>query len=551
MPDTILLSIEFGGYISIVKLVIFLLIFFAWIPLFGWVYRDALQVGTNEKLWSFVVLAGGAIGALLCLLIGVFFVGAAFFIIAVGASVLSYVMHRNALVPEYDKVGTIEHFMSLFENEGKKLEELESLRFITANDNEVPTPEPKSEIFIGFRVAHSMFTDAVYKRATNIILNPVSNEYKVSYIVDGASLGQPEIPREKVEAMLDFLKEVSGLDREEKRKPQKGQFRVATDDGSSQWAIRTAGSTVGEQVKLKQVTQDQVIAITELGLMPEQLGELNRIKEIPQGLFLVSGPPKSGVTTTFYSLLRQHDAFLNSITTLEINPTAELPNVTQQVYSLSDSSTKTYDQKLTSIIRMSPDVLGVVDLKDAETAKNAFIAAKDGATVYATIEADSVTSAVGKLIRLVGDRKLIAEYLIGASNQRLYRLLCGECKQAYTPNQELFRKFNIQPGKAAALYRESGEVFDKRGKGSPCGSCHEIGFYGRACVFETVMINEELKTAIVQAKSVQDLGTQFRKAKMKFIQEQMLQKVLDGTTSINELIRICSGPQAKTKPSTK
>ena len=548
MPDSVLIDIEFTGYISIVKLVIFLILFFPWIKLFSWVYEDAEMVGTNETLWTTVVLATGAIGAFLWLMIPLpFIVGMILYIICVGAAALVYVMDRNALVSEYDRILTPDHFKRLFENEEKAKEDLEDFGFIIANDNEIPVPEPRSADFASFKSTHKLFKDILYKRASNVILSPGQDQYSVSYIIDGATLEEQPIPKEKIEKMLSFLKQLASLDSNEKRKPQKGNFRIKEDKGSSQWEIRTAGSTVGEQITLKQVTQDTGMRLSEINLTANQLEKMSLTRDMEKGLFLISGTPQSGVSTTFYALIRQHDAFLNSISTLELNPTAEMPNVTQQTYSLSDSSTTTYPDKLMGIIRMSPDVLGVVDIKDSDTAKAACYAAKQGAIVYATMEADSICSAIGRFIKMVGDKNLVSEVLVGASNQRLYRKLCPDCKQAYEPNTELFRKFNIQPGKAKVLYRAGRVIHDKRGKAYPCETCHEIGFLGRACVFETIILNDELKNGIVGAKSVQDLATQFRKAKMTFLQEQMLQRVIDGTTSINELIRIFSGSQPKKK----
>lgn len=552
MPEAILGNIEFTGYISIVKLVIFLVLFFPWIKLFGWVYDDAKTIGTNETLWAGVVLAAGAFGALLWLLIPMpFIVGMLLYIICVAAALLIYIMDRNALVSEYDKILTPEHIKGFFANHEKQMSDLEDMGFISANDNEIPVPEPRSSEFSGFKVAYDLFKDVLYRRATNLVMMPRQQHYSVSYVVDGATLSQADIPRERAEKMLDFLKQLASLEIDEKRKPQKGNFRLKQDKGSSQWELRTAGSTAGEQIKIKLVTQDTAMRLSEINLTAQQYEQLNAFGDMNSGLFLISGTPQSGVSTTFYAMIRQHDAFINSISTLEYNPTTELPNVTQELFSLSDSSTTTYAEKLMGIIRMAPNVLGVVDVKDAETARAACLAVKEGAIVYATVEADSVSSAVGKFIRLVGDKRQVVEAMVGASNQRLFRKLCPECKQAYEANKDLLRKFNIPPGKIKALYRAGKVHVDKRGKATPCETCHEIGFFGRTCVFETIMLNNELKKGILQAKSIQDIATQFRKSKMKFLQEQMLEKVLDGTTSINELIRIFSGSSPKSSKRKK
>ncbi|MGA2093063.1 MAG: ATPase, T2SS/T4P/T4SS family [Sedimentisphaerales bacterium] len=106
-----------------------------------------------------------------------------------------------------------------------------------------------------------------------------------------------------------------------------------------------------------------------MGLTPEQLEQLNNLKSIKPGVFIVSGPKNSGVTTTFYTLLRNYDAFLNSIITLEKQPSGKLPNITQNTFALSDSGVTTYPKKLQSLVRSDPDIIGVADCEDAETAQ--------------------------------------------------------------------------------------------------------------------------------------------------------------------------------------
>lgn len=302
------------------------------------------------------------------------------------------------------------------------------------------------------------------------------------------------------------------------------------------------------QVRLKKVTQQSVSRLDEIGLMPEQLEQLNTMRELKQGLFIVTGPQKAGVTTTFYALLRNHDAFLNSINTLERRPSAELPNITQNVFKLSDTGTSSYAKKLQEIVRMGPDIVGVADCQDAETAQSSCLAAKDGKVIYATLKADSVVKAIGKWIKLVGDRKLAAQTLLGASNQRLLRKLCEECKQAYAPNKELLRKFNIPAEKVKALYRTGKILIGKRGKEMTCDQCQGTGYVGRTGIFEIIAINDELRNTIIQAKSLSEIGSQFRATKMLYLQEQALRKVMGGTTTINEMIRVLSPP---TKQKTK
>lgn len=545
MPDLLSATAEYGGYISVIKLVTYLIFFFAWLPLVGWVHQDTKTIETNGAVWTGVILGAGIAGAVLWLLIPIFIAGMLFYLIAVGGTSLAYVRHRNSKVLDFDRVLTVDHIKSLIVSKEKKLEALKSFTFITANKNEVPVPEPRTPDFLGYKIAYDIMSDAIWRRASSVVFSPTAQDYQVSYYVDGAALKQPSMAREQMQYFIHFMKHLADLDSKEKRKPQKGRFKIRRNKEDSPWEVMTAGSTAGEQVKLKHVTQEGMARLTEIGLMPDQIEQFDRFRGLKQGVFLVSGPPKSGVTTTLYALLRNHDAFMNSVNTLERQAAGQLPNITQNIFTLSDTGTTTFAKKLQTIVRMGPDIVGVAECEDAETAKIACAAARDGKLMYVTVQADNVLQALGKWLKFVGNKNVVAETLIGACNQRLLRLLCDECKQAYAPDKELFRKFNINAEKTKVLYRAGKVQYDKHGKPSTCEKCQGTGYVGRAGVFEIVTLNDELREVLRQSKSLPEIGTQFRRAKMLYLQEQTLRKVIAGTVAINEMIRALSTAGAK------
>jgi type II secretory ATPase GspE/PulE/Tfp pilus assembly ATPase PilB-like protein len=539
MPDFLLMSIEYGGYVSAVKLVVFLLLYFLWLLLIGWAYKDAKAVETKVGLWIGLLLGTGATGILLWWLIPIFPVGALAFIVMGGATALAYVRHRNTRVLDFDRVLTVEHIKSLL-SKSDKLEAMQGFTFITTNNNEVPLPEPRTPTFFGYRTAYDVLSDAKWRRADTVMFTPKSESYEVTYNIDGAPAKQPSIAREQMDYLIHFMKDLAALDAKEKRKPQKGKFRTRQNKENTDWEIETAGSTAGEQVRLKHLTKSESLRLSDLGMTPDQFEALDHLRQGGQGLVLVTGPKKSGVTTTMYSLVRNHDAFLNNINTIEKQPSSKLLNITQTVYSLTDTGTTTYAKRLQTLVRMGPDVIGVGECEDEETAKVASAAAADGKVVYVVMNADSVLQALGKWLKMVGDRKLAAETLVGIANQRLLRKLCDECKQGYTPNADLLKKFNLPAEKAKVLYRPGKEIFDKRGKPSMCQKCQGTGFIGRTGVFEMIVLTDELRKAIKHVKQLPELGMQFRRAKMLYLQEQALRKVIAGTTAINEMVRVLS-----------
>ncbi|MHC4624379.1 MAG: GspE/PulE family protein [Planctomycetota bacterium] len=537
MPVLLVSPVQYDSYISIPKFVIFLISFFLWLLLLGWLYRDAKAVGVKDTLWTGVVFAAGALAVIIWLATP-FIVGLLLYLIAVGGTCLAYVKHRNSKVIDYDRILTAEHIKGLLSSKDKKLDALKSFVFITANKNEVPPPQPRTPDFFGYKVAQQTLTDAIWRRASDIMFSPTHQEYRVAYQIDGATIRQPAVARDQVEYFIRFVKNLADLDINEKRKPQKGNFRTLQGEKTTDWEVTTAGSTAGEQVLLKQAMQQRVTKLADLGLTPRQLEQLEGIRQMKKGLFIVSGPRRSGVSTTFYALLRNHDAFINSINTLEKEPSAELPNITQNLFTLTDTGTTTFDKKLQTIIRMGPDIVGVAGSEHAETAQITCKAAGESIIAYITLGADNAIKALGKWIKLVGDKALAVEPLIGISNQRLLRQLCNECKQAYTPNRELLRKFGIPADKAKALNRPGKVLYDKRGKERVCEYCQGTGFVGRTGIFETVIMNDQLREGIKQSKSLSEVGSLLRAARMLYLQEQALRKIVDGTTAVNEMVRV-------------
>ncbi len=546
MPE-ILIAVSYGGYVSPVKLIIFLALFFGWLPLIKWVKEDTGFADLNETLWTGIVFGAGAFGFLVWLLMPNFILGIVFFLLAGGASTLSYVVTRNGKLPPSDKVLTPAHISRLLSKEGKKERGSEDFVFITTNGNEVPIPERKTTDYFGYTQAEEIFKDALWRRASDVILLPAQETYKVNYLVDGVALKQPDIEKDQAEYLISFLKKLAELNPEEKRKPQKGDFNIEHASENDKWKIQTAGSTAGEQVKLKKEEDKKLTKIENLNFTRDTEEKFKKIMQMDQGVVLITGPKQSGVSTTFYGLIRENDAFLNNINTLERNPTADLMNVTQNVFSLSDSGTSTFSDKLKEIGRMGADIIGVEGCDDSETAKTACNLALDEKVLYVTLQAESAVKALGKWIKLVGDKSLATKSLIGISNQRLLRRLCEDCKEAYEPNKNLLRKFNLPPEKASVLYRAGKYQYTRGGKPIPCETCQETGYVGRLPIVEIVLMDDNIRGDLKKAKSLKDISNIFRNARILYLQEVALKRVMEGETSINEMVRVLSAPKQKKK----
>jgi type II secretory ATPase GspE/PulE/Tfp pilus assembly ATPase PilB-like protein len=544
MPIVFVAAAEPGAYISIVKFAPMVALFLVWLPLINWVYRDAHAVQTNVINWTLTIVLVGVAGLTLWLLLPMYLIGLLLYLIALAAASMAYVIHRNGRVSDFEKVLTSAHLKSLFVNEDKKLTKASrGMTLVTANNNEVPLPRPKSRESFGFQTLCELLDDALWRRATIIHLMPGQQEYGVTYFIDGMASPQPSRSREEVDYLIHFLKEVADLDINERRKPQTGKFRILKDGAKLQWELTTAGSTAGEQVKLLKKEEYSLIKLEDMGMTPEQVEVFRGFRSLERGLILLSGPPKSGVTSTMYTMLRNnHDPFMNNINMLEKNPAGDIQNITQYEYSTAEVGV-TYSRKLQTVLRTGPNILGVEACDDKECAVLVTQASKDGLIVYAMLEAGSVMQALTKWIQLVGDKNLAASTLTAIVNQRVVRVLCEQCKQAYQPNQDLFRKFNIPADKIKVLYRPGEIEYDKHNRPIICEACQGTGYLGRTGVFETIVLDDKMRETIRTAAAVKDIAAAFRKAGMLYLQEQAIKKVAKGTTSIQEVIRQLAVPQ--------
>ena len=542
MPNDLLASIGYGGYVSLWKLLLFAIGFFGWMPLVNWVYADTQSVRTNSFTWTLAVLCTGFAALVLWLLVPIFFIGLLIYIIAIASVSAAYVIHRNALVSDFEKVLTADHLRNIFAEPNKKIEQAShGIRFITGNKNEVPLPEPKSKELEGFSITCELVNDAIWHRAEQVRFIPQKEDYAITYEIDGVVSKQDPRSCEEFDSFIYYAKQLAGLDVDEKRKPQKGRFTAILENGEKNlWEVVTSGSTAGEQAQIKKASSLTSRKVEDLGLNENQLESIQTLRDIQSGLIIVSGPKKSGVTSTLYTLLGNHDPFLNNINTLEKNPAGELTNTTQFTYSLSDTGTTTYARQLQTILRKGPDIVGVADCEDAQTAKLASAAANDGKVVYVEIDAKNISQAVEKWLKFVGDKKLVSETLAAVLNQRLVRTLCDECRQAYEPNPALFKKFNLPANEMTTFYRPGEIEYDKHGKPIVCDKCQSSGFHGRTGLFESARINDDMRQVIRNAKSIQEIVTAFRRAGMLYMQEQAIKKVTHSITSINEVIRIFS-----------
>lgn len=531
-------------YINPFKLVALMLVLIAWAWIAGWVDKDALAVNTYRVLWNFVLLGAGGAAAIVGLFVPLFAVGFPAALVIVLAAGLVYVVHRNGIVREEDRLLTPGHFKRLRE-EGfsgkKKLKEVKEKVRIQGHDKKPLLIPEEPEAREQYRILQDLIFDALWRRATIVELTPTKEAVKVTYQVDGVTLECEPITREAADAIINQLKKCAGTSLEEKRKPQRGYITAAIADQKFKTLVKTDGSVAGEKLTLRVFYKELDMRVTDLGFLPKQLEQVTALREVTPGLILLSAPPKQGLTTTIYSFVRTHDRFLQNVQMLEFDKEIDVDNVTQKLYSPAEG--KTFAETLLRIVRQDPDILVLPEIRDRESALVAAQAAIQKQKVYVGVVANDVFDALRKWVTLVGDKVSVAKGTLAVGNQRLVRVLCTTCREAYKPDAAMMKKLNLPADKV--LYRQPEQQYDKNGKPIICQHCQGTGYVGRTAVFDWLTVDDGLREVLKRATSLADVQTYLTKKGVIGMQAHALQKVLDGVTSIQEVARALRGPEAK------
>jgi len=536
-----------AGYFSYVKLAVVGLCVVGWAFACQWADGDAIRVKTKREQWNLIVFSGGVAGLLVLFFIpwpgNLFFLGLAFFVLLGGSGLLAYVFHRNRRVVNTARVLTWSHAKrTVSRAKGQKKEKVDKgIRVLLATENgkSVKRPEETADIEAYDEVQDFLF-DAFWRRATEVDLAIGTEKARVIYRIDGVASEKLEgTTVEGAERVITYMKQLAGLDPEERRRPQTGHVQAALlADGAdmARVEVTTSGSTAGERLRLRVRSAAQLKRIDGLGFAEPRLEALRELIKARTGLLIFSGPRQNGVTTTQYAVMREHDAFMQNLHTLEKVPLLELDNITQHRYR--NDPDVNYARQVRTVLRREPDVMLIGECEDSETAQLACQAVADDKKIYLAIEANSCIDALARFLALVEDPPSVVKALRGVINQRLVRVLCSTCRQSYRPDEKLLRKANLPVDKIDTFYRQPTEpITDKRGREIICQTCRGSGYLGRVGVFEVLEMDKSTLALISEGAPMKAIKAQARKNRMHYLQEEGLLKVIDGTTSLNEILR--------------
>jgi general secretion pathway protein E len=419
---------------------------------------------------------------------------------------------------------------------------------LSGPDGELRVP-PKDTPELELRLSvEEMILDAVDKRASDLEILPAKDGvYAKVLTVDGVQT-KPEAMREK-EAVLaiDLLKAAAGLDVKDRRRKLTGNLTVGLGETTQRVRLQTSGGAGGVRARLMFNPGERVrFELGDLGLLPSQQEAIESLV-LERGTVLVAAPPRNGRTATMYTLVRQHDAYVQNVQTIELDPQDALEGVkTTHFDPLGEGPD--YATSLRSILRRDPDVVLVGELPDQETAKEVCTADHERTRTYVGLRADNSLAAVQGFVKGVSDASMAAEALRGVVAQKLARKLCENCKAEYRPTADMLRKLGVAKENApASLYRKGGQVLIKN-KPETCPVCRGTGFMGQVGVLEVFPLDESDRKLVAQ-EDWAGLRTALRKKKLPTIQEAAVAKVLSGETSVEEVVRITSSGKSKSSGS--
>jgi type II secretory ATPase GspE/PulE/Tfp pilus assembly ATPase PilB-like protein len=552
-----------GLYFSVPRLLLVLIVYLCWVRTCGWVDQDSRESHMPTVMWNTILIGCGALGLLLVWLSWspvAFWIMLPALLLCYVTPFAVYVTQRNQKVPVDRQVFTRRHLNDLFlyytgqqRKEGDKDDKGPPVQFIAKSFNQTgedPARVARAAASKGYKAARAMVYDAIQSRATDIHMEPTKEEMTVRFRVDG--ILQPTAPfsRSMGDAVINIFKVLADMNITEKRKPQDGSFSADVEDRTVDFRAATAGSVLGEKLVLRILDKSQqIISLTQLGMRDKMREKVHEIVRQPHGMFIVSGPTGAGKSTTLYACLNEIDKYQTNVITIENPVEYQMSNVTQ--IEVNPKAGKTFASELRSILRQDPDVILIGEIRDQETAEIACQAAQTGHMVFTTLHANDTVTALARLIDLGVAPFLIASAVSAICGQRLVRVLCPRCKVRYKPNADLVRKANLPLDKVKYFYRppEPGEFKEeetKRRKSDDddeepviCRRCGGTGYYGRTGIFELMVVTDRIRELLKENPDLNAIRQEAVKNGMIYLQQDGLRQVIEGKTSIQEILRVC------------
>ncbi|PYV38787.1 MAG: type II secretion system protein GspE [Acidobacteria bacterium] len=379
------------------------------------------------------------------------------------------------------------------------------------------------------RMVNLMISRAVERRASDIHIEPFEKEFRVRYRIDGILYNVDSPPVQLKPAIISRVKLMAKLNIAERRLPQDGRIKLKVLGKEIDLRVSTLPTLYGESVVMRILdkSDSSLFDLQKLGFPESMLSKMEKLTSVPHGILLVTGPTGSGKSTTLYSAMKRINLPDKKIITIEDPVEYQMDGINQ--IHVNTQIGLTFAAGLRHIVRQDPDVIMIGEIRDLETAEIAIRSALTGHLVFSTLHTNDAPSAITRLVDMGVENYLLSSCLIGVLAQRLVRIICKHCKTEYPANPENLRALGLalNGGRPVTLY-----------KGAGCESCGFTGYESRKGIFELMEPDDEIRKMVVSNESSNVIAQYARSRGMKTLKEDGLEKVLEGVTTLDEVLRV-------------
>ncbi|KJJ85614.1 type II secretion system protein E (GspE) [Candidatus Omnitrophus magneticus] len=370
--------------------------------------------------------------------------------------------------------------------------------------------------------------EAIKRRASDIHIEPMEKSLQVRYRIDGGLVSVFDLPKKNQNALIARIKIMSNLDITETRLPQDGRFRIKIEEREVDFRVSVLPTIWGNKIVLRVLDKNSLsIGLESLGFLPETLSIFNTAMEKPYGIILVTGPTGSGKSTTLYSILNKLNIPERNIVTVEDPVEYQLLGITQT--AVRQEIGLTFASGLRSLLRQSPDIILIGEIRDQETADIAIKSALTGHKVLSTLHTNDSVGSITRLVNMGIEPFLIASSLILSTAQRLLKKICPHCKVKADIDKKVIDDLESKYPEIKTAQNFS--------KGKGCVRCGNTGYLGRLAVMEALLIDTEIKDMIAFKVEEEEIKAYLKKKGFKTLRDNAVITCANGFTTIEEVFR--------------